>query len=98
MEYGIKGNRSEAVQNEAHKNRLLADGYGIVDKDGDIIEKSPSAKVSYTEYAKLEIERNELKEELKELKGKTDAKLRKENEELRTEITEFKKISSLGVM
>lgn len=59
----IKDNKIYTVD-EVTKKDYLAQGYDIIDDNGDVIERSPSASVAYSEYAKLLAENERLKAEL----------------------------------
>lgn len=56
----IKGNKVYTV-NETSKKMYLSQGYDIVDDDGKLLEKSPSATVSYSEYVTVKAELEKLK-------------------------------------
>lgn len=59
----IKDNKVYTVD-EVSKRDYLAQGYDIADDSGSIIERSPSATVPYSEYAKLLAENKQLRAEL----------------------------------
>ena len=56
----IKGNKVYTVD-ETSKKAYLSQGYDIVDDNGKLLEKSPSATVSYSDYAALKAENEKLK-------------------------------------
>lgn len=69
-----KGNKVYTID-ETQKAMYQAQGYDIVDNEGEIIEYGAGKSVSYEEYkaleekaAKLEKENKKLKDEVKELK------------------------------
>lgn len=59
----IKENKVYTVD-ELTKKEFLAQGYDIVDNEGKVIERSPSATVPYAEYERVCKECAELKEKL----------------------------------
>ena len=65
----IKDNKVYTVD-EVTKKDYLAAGYDIIDDEGVIIEKSPSATVPYSEYARVCAENERLKAELEKAKTK----------------------------
>lgn len=56
----IKGNKVYTVD-ETSKKAYLSQGYDIVDDNGKLLQKSPSATVPYSEYAALKAENEKLK-------------------------------------
>lgn len=62
----IKDNKVYTVD-EVSKKDYLAQGFDIIDDNGNIIERNPSAAVPYSEYAKLlaEVERLKAQEKTK---------------------------------
>lgn len=58
--YAIKANKIYEVDNNS-KKAYLAQGYDITDEKGNIIEHSPKATVSYSEYEKVTKQLEELK-------------------------------------
>ncbi len=58
----IKGNKVYTVD-ETSKKSYLSQGYDIVDDSGKLLEKSPSATVSYSKYAAVKAELDKLKSE-----------------------------------
>lgn len=69
----IKDNKIYTVD-EVSKNDYLAAGYDIIDDNGDVIERSPSATVPYSEYEKLVAENKQLIAELDKVQEKTTKK------------------------
>lgn len=64
----VKANKQYTI-NETEKSSYLAQGYDILDDDGAVIERSPQAAVSYSEYEKLLNENAALKAENERLKA-----------------------------
>ena len=69
-----RGNKVYTID-ETQKSMYQAQGYDIVDDEGNVIEYGAGKTVSYEEYkaleekaAKLEKENKKLKEDIKELK------------------------------
>lgn len=59
----IKGNKVYTI-NEINKKDYLSQGYDITDDNGSITEHSPTATVSYADYAKIAAENEVLKMQL----------------------------------
>lgn len=70
----VKANKQYTIS-ETEKPSYLAQGYDILDDNGSVIEHSPQAAVSYSEYEKLLNENAALKAELNS--SKADEKRRK---------------------
>ena len=70
--FARKANKIYRVD-DASKAGYLAQGYDIVDDEGDVIEHSPQATVKYSDYEKLLNENKALKEQV-EKSGKTSKK------------------------
>lgn len=64
----VKANKQYTIS-ETEKPSYLAQGYDIFDDDGTLIERSPQATVSYSEYEKLLNENAALKAENERLKS-----------------------------
>ena len=62
-----KGNKVYTID-ETQKASYQAQGYDIVNDNGDIIQYGAGKTVSYEKYKELEKENNALKEEIKKLK------------------------------
>lgn len=69
----VKSNKQYTIS-ETEKPSYLAQGYDILDDDGAVIERSPQAAVSYSEYEKLLNENTALKAELNSLKAERKRK------------------------
>lgn len=69
----VKSNKQYTIS-ETEKPSYLAQGYDILDDDGIVIERSPQASVSYSEYEKLLNENTALKAELNSLKAERKRK------------------------
>lgn len=69
----VKANKQYTI-NETEKPSYLAQGYDILDDNGTVIERSPQASVSYSEYEKLLNENTALKAELNSLKAERKRK------------------------
>ncbi|MFT4146422.1 MAG: hypothetical protein QM644_18415 [Mobilitalea sp.] len=76
----VKENKIYTITEEA-KATYLSQGYDMADDNGNIIERSPLSKVSYSEYVKVLSQLEKIKTELAGLKGATevmgDAELKK---------------------
>lgn len=64
----VKANKQYTIS-ETEKPSYLAQGYDILDDDGSVIEHSPQAAVSYSEYEKQLNENTALKAEIERLKA-----------------------------
>lgn len=64
----VKANKQYTIS-ETEKPSYLAQGYDILDDDGTVIERSPQAAVSYSEYEKLLNENAALKAENERLRS-----------------------------
>ena len=89
--YAIKGNKQYTLTNEAERKNYLAQGYDIVDDDGDIIEYSPTKTMPFKQVAetiknaeRLEKQNAALEAELAEALSTIDG-FRTANEELTRE-------------
>lgn len=71
----VKANKQYTIS-ETEKSSYLAQGYDILDDDGAVIERSPQAAVSYSEYEKLLNENVALKAEIERLKAEGKKKKR----------------------
>lgn len=69
----IKDNKIYTVD-EVTKKDYLAAGYDIINDEGVIIERNPSATVPYSEYARLLDENGKLRAELDKAREKTSGK------------------------
>lgn len=67
----IKGNKVYTVDG-ATKKAYLSQGYDIVDDDGKLLEKSPSATVSYSDYTAVKAELDKIKPEYETIKAELD--------------------------
>ena len=56
-----KGNQQRTVDTEISKNRLLQDGFDLVDAKGNVVEASAKKNVPFIEYQKLLDENEKLK-------------------------------------
>ena len=58
--FAVKGNKVYTVD-EVTKKDYLSQGYDITDDEGNIIERTPSCTVPYSEYEKVKAELEKLK-------------------------------------
>lgn len=64
----VKANKQYTIA-ETEKASYLAQGYDIIDDNGTVIEHSPQATVSYSQFAALLAENSALAAENKKLKA-----------------------------
>lgn len=64
-----KDNKTYTIS-EAEKKMYLADGYDIYSDEGELLERSPSAAVSWAVHERALARIKELEEELAEKEGK----------------------------
>ena len=88
--FARKANKIYRVD-DASKAGYLAQGYDIVDDEGDVIEHSPQATVKYSDYEKLLNENKALKEQVE--KYSDYEKLLNENKALKEQVEKSGKTS-----
>jgi hypothetical protein len=62
MYYANKGNKQYPVRDDAERRSYLANGFDVIDGNGEIVEHSPLKSIPYNEYAALKRENDELRE------------------------------------
>ncbi|EGT0680542.1 hypothetical protein QTI42_07815 [Clostridium perfringens] len=85
----IKQNKVYTIT-ETEKSYYVAQGYDILNDEGEVIERGAGKSISYEEYLKLKDELDPLKDENYTLKQENE-KLKEENKKLKAENKELKK-------